>query len=215
MFFGVLYGTTFLFKTWKLLKKHVPTSQKTLFISSKQWIKKCRKRKVTNQKSRKIVNFSCFFVFCTVRNIHLRHENFKKKHVPTSQKTFFISSNQWIKKCRKKNEKRKVTNQKSRKSLIFHVFFVFCTVRNIHLRHENFWKKHVPTSQKTLFIISKQWIKKCRKKNEKRKVTNQKSRKIVNFSCFLCFVPYEFFLKHENFWKKTCSHFLENTFHQF
>ena len=197
MFFVFCTVRNFYLRHENFWSKHVPTCQKTLFISSKHWRKKFRKKKwkvkSCKPKKSKNRNFTCFFVFCTVRNFYLRHENFWNKHVPTCQKTLFISSKHWIKKFRKKKWKVKSCKPKKSKSLNFSCLFVFFTVRNIYLRRENFWNKHVPTCHKTLFISSKHWIKKFRKKNEKWKVVNQKSRKIVTFSCFLCFVRYEIF----------------------
>jgi len=107
----VLYRNFYLIDEnfWKNI---VLTLRKKKFISSKHWIKKCRKEWIVKSclpkksKNRKIVNFSCFLVFCTVWNFYLRHENFWKKNVPTSQKTLFISSKQWIKKCRKKKREK-------------------------------------------------------------------------------------------------------------
>jgi hypothetical protein len=141
-------------------------------------LKKSEKWKVANQKSRKIVNFSCFLVFCTVRNFDeqnisyflvfctvrnfdLRQIYLFKNFVPRSQITLFIISMNWIQKCRKKKVNSEKLLKKSKNRKFFMFFGVFCTVRNFDIRHKNLFKNFVPRSQITLFIISMNLIRKC------------------------------------------------------
>ena len=162
-------------------------------------------------RSRKIENFSCFLVLWSVRKFVLRHENLCKKKIPTSQKTLFISSKQWIKKCRKE-KKWIVANQKSRNLLIFHVSCVLYGTKFL-LERWKLLKKHFPHSQKKNSSVLSTELKNV-EKNEKWIVANQKSRKIIHFSCFLVFCT-EIFTKDMKTSEKKSSHFSENNFHQF
>ena len=117
-----------------------------------------------------------------------------------------------IKKYRK-NEKWKVAYQKVEKSLIFMFFFCDFDGSKFLLKTWKLMKKHVPTSQKTLFISSMQRIKKCRK-NEKRLQTKKIEKSLI-FHFFCTLYRTKFFLKTWKLMKKTCSHFSKNTFYQF
>ena len=106
----------------------------------------------------------------------------------------------------------KLRTKKVEKSLTFHVFWCFVRYEILTQDMKTSLKKLFPLLRRHFISVLSTEKKNVKKKNEKWKVANQKSRKIVNFSFFWCFVRYEILTQDMKTSEKNMFSFLRRHF---